>query len=156
MRTMASRIAADTNAIRPLLFIFGKEHVTDWLAFYLDCHRMKRGRVLHVDVLWLRVRQIHRDVDRAWASEGNQLSRRSVSFTVKQDGRVRGRIADNPDKDEFHQEFLQGERIGGIASAKRGRRKSDPERRAAGPHGAAAQSLSDVGRSNLQTSACCR
>jgi len=131
---MAGRIAAETNAIRPLLLIFGKEPATDWLAFYLDCHWVKRGRVLHVDVLWLRVRQIHRDVDPAWASEGNQLSSRSVSFTIKQDGSVRGRIALDPDKDEFHQEFLRGERIAGIASATRRRRKSDPERKAFREH----------------------
>src|SRR2546423_7817826 len=129
MRTMASRIAADTNVIRPRLFIFGKEPATDWLAFYLDCHWVKRGRVLHVHVLWLRVRQIHRDVDPARASEGNQLSSGSVSFTVKQDSRVRGRIALNADKDEFHQEFLQGERIGGISLAKKGPRKKRPRRK---------------------------
>src|ERR1700738_848991 len=116
MNAIAVRPARESNAIRPNLFIVRKTPATDWLAFDLDCHRMTRGRVRHVDVLRLRVRQIDRDVDPTRAAQGNQFSGRSISFTVKQDRGVRRRLALDLDKDELHQEFLRGGRISEIAA----------------------------------------
>src|SRR3954471_2424809 len=105
MRTTTTTIAPAINAIRPVLLIDGKAPATEWLAFYLDCHWMTRGRVLHVNVQRLSSGRIHRDIHPARAAERNQLSSRSVSNTIKEDSRIRCRVVFDGDNDEFHQEF---------------------------------------------------